>query len=1461
MKKQISKTKCRMLEFAFASKKIVLAMILIGMVTASSFARNGLTCDSAKIFPAPNSIIDSNVVSGTEMWFSFVADSTHKRILMIKDPAATGHIHRMEVYSGTCSSPTLIDSISITLTNDSLLILNETSLTVSNTYHIKVVRGISTCSGCTGGTAKFKMQIMQPISFGMTCGAASCVEQLANPGQSTPTWPHALFDCGDVLTTCINTDLTFCHDVHNPNWTYPNMTTGDQYFEWAAPGASTYTTPTLGISTPYPGGSITDFSYDCYTFQWSSPGIYPVYLSYFDLTDPVNPLQITIEMHVIVEEIVPSLPISPNPVCVNEPVTFTNGATSLPSGNPISGFFVTLDYGDGSSLQPFIASPTLTHTYTTPGTYTVTMTINDYVCSNTSTYTVVVTDITADFTATEACEGTPTTFTDYSTCLGAGTITYLWDFGDGSTSTLQNPTYTYASAGTYTVTFTVTNVTTGGTSTISYNVTVAPPPFIFVLGATNACDVTASYSVIQVGVSLPVSSYSWTADNGAANPTGTGATFTPAFTGSGGTVTCTITTENGCTATASFYVGSCCRAPQGSTEHTFYGGNVNTDMIANIGPPFITGAGGVITNQTFYINGSFTVDHNLTLVGCTVLLGYNAALNLKPGVTLKITASSINQSHLYACEEMWQGINVYDATSHVIINEKSTIEDAEVAVFSALNGDIKTDGINASSTVIFNKNYQGIVINNCTGTFQGHVRATTFECNNGVIAGGNPTNTGNTLLHYPHAGERSYSGIEIARVDDIKIGDETSANFTNTFDYMDYGIRTMYSGSAGSPVGSVTIYNNKFKNIYDIGGSSKQVAAIWAYNDYYGPYGNLKVGADPLIASQTQAPNYFEECNYGVFSQSYSSRINYNTFKNINSNIEHQAGIFLGQNTKVTNEISWNNMIKMRYGIELFLIQYSKMDIHDNTIDVDAQLNMHTWDMHSFGICSFLSFYNKSDLFIRTNHITLRNIDNTNGAYAADGIRSTITQASTFYILGNEVHLYNDHSDQTVFSNGIRVDGFTNGGVVNCNLIDRTGTGVTIPGNNLESNGIYNENSTNMQFFNNNTSFMASGIRGTWDCPGFLTGCNYLGNSGDGVTFNNATNIPNQHPSAVGTGNMFAGTSYLGDIAGYAYTMGGGSTPIDWYWFSYNPITGANPTNINILPATSDGCAWPPGIAGCSIPEGGDHGGEKVAMREMLLGKIVRGENSYDSLSDEFMLRDSIFAFRQLRMADTLMHLQTDDDTLYQNFYARCKARNVGKFEKVNEYIIDSVFGHIDSAQITNQNIPTHGTMQDNQKLVNSIYLNKLKYESDTINKGVLYVFDSTETAELQSVAYQHPLLGGESVYLARILLWIEVVDDKTLIAKSLVHKPKPKATNPDSFKLFPNPNNGEMQLNYKLQDNESGYVILLNILGEKINTYPFAKDSNVLNITEKHLDNGVYFYQVFVNSQRVYSDKFIINK
>jgi PKD repeat protein len=76
----------------------------------------------------------------------------------------------------------------------------------------------------------------------------------------------------------------------------------------------------------------------------------------------------------------------------------------------------------------------------------------------------------ADFTFASA--GTGSLTIDFTDDSAGGPTSWSWAFGDGTTSTLQNPTKAYLSAGVYTVTLTATNA--GGSDSQSYAVTVLP---------------------------------------------------------------------------------------------------------------------------------------------------------------------------------------------------------------------------------------------------------------------------------------------------------------------------------------------------------------------------------------------------------------------------------------------------------------------------------------------------------------------------------------------------------------------------------------------------------------------------------------------------------------------------------------------------------------------------------------------------------------------------------------------------------------------------------------------------------------------------------------------------------------------------------------------------------------------------------------------------------------------------
>ena len=120
------------------------------------------------------------------------------------------------------------------------------------------------------------------------------------------------------------------------------------------------------------------------------------------------------------------------------------------------------------------------HTYATPGLYSVTLTATNEYGSDTETKTNYITvygPVTAQFTATPTAGLTPLTvqFTDLST---GGPTSWLWTFGDGGTSTEQNPQHTYTTAGAHTVTLTASHPYDSDTETkTSYIIVAVLQPF------------------------------------------------------------------------------------------------------------------------------------------------------------------------------------------------------------------------------------------------------------------------------------------------------------------------------------------------------------------------------------------------------------------------------------------------------------------------------------------------------------------------------------------------------------------------------------------------------------------------------------------------------------------------------------------------------------------------------------------------------------------------------------------------------------------------------------------------------------------------------------------------------------------------------------------------------------------------------------------------------------------------
>jgi gliding motility-associated-like protein len=98
-----------------------------------------------------------------------------------------------------------------------------------------------------------------------------------------------------------------------------------------------------------------------------------------------------------------------------------------------------------------------TYNATQPGVYTVKF-INTYNCETMSSNSVTLTKVftpTANFSFDRTCADHPITFTNLSFISNSLPVTYLWNFGDSSTSTAFSPTHTYLNPGNYQVRLTV----------------------------------------------------------------------------------------------------------------------------------------------------------------------------------------------------------------------------------------------------------------------------------------------------------------------------------------------------------------------------------------------------------------------------------------------------------------------------------------------------------------------------------------------------------------------------------------------------------------------------------------------------------------------------------------------------------------------------------------------------------------------------------------------------------------------------------------------------------------------------------------------------------------------------------------------------------------------------------------------------------------------------------------------
>ena len=263
---------------------------------------------------------------------------------------------------------------------------------------------------------------------------------------------HILIDPGLIDVSMVITDIHGCKDtMHYDNMYRINDVVAD-FGVTNVFGCDTMRVDFIDLSTPSShvlwdfgdGGSSTDNNPQ---YVYNNQGAYDVILyaeSNEGCRDTIKKSQYIEFQYPIADLSVPF-----QGVCPFEDVTFIN----LSEGVGISSSW---DFGDGN--QSYLQDPL--HSFNANGVYDITLTVVDsFGCSNSlflPNY-ITVSKPVADFTTSGLTSNCPPLISSFSSQSSVDVVNWYWDFNDGGSSVLSDPSHLFSSSGTFDVSLVVEN--------------------------------------------------------------------------------------------------------------------------------------------------------------------------------------------------------------------------------------------------------------------------------------------------------------------------------------------------------------------------------------------------------------------------------------------------------------------------------------------------------------------------------------------------------------------------------------------------------------------------------------------------------------------------------------------------------------------------------------------------------------------------------------------------------------------------------------------------------------------------------------------------------------------------------------------------------------------------------------------------------------------------------------------
>lgn len=248
--------------------------------------------------------------------------------------------------------------------------------------------------------------------------------------------------------------------------------------------------------------------------------------------------------------------------------------------------------------------------------------------------------------------------------------------------------------------------------------------------------------------------------------------------------------------------------------------------------------------------------------------------------------------------------------------------------------------------------------------------------------------------------------------------------------------------------------------------------------------------------------------------------------------------------------------------------------------------------------------------------------------------------------------------------------------------------------------------------------------------------------------------------------------------------------------------------------------------------------------------------------------------YRNKQLVYELINSQSIDTTKFLNeFYSSNQNNSYQDFININNAIGSADYV---TAQSFNNSINTNNTIEAYQKRINELLLKYLSYQPQVDKTSSLIpvlhtnnVFNEDEIAEIKTIANDCLDKYGNVITQARILVnnisntLVEFENNCKLDYNQRKAKTENQAIESSKIKtvLYPNPNNGNMVLEYDLGAETNAKIHIFDINGRLINSYKLTQIIGKLDINSVALTNGVYYYSILINEKLYSTNKIIVIK